>query len=114
MFGACGSNNSGGGSSGDPVAGCKEANKVVCDKIFKCWSTDQLEANKATVGLNAADCVIKFEPECIPEKVNCPAGETHHPDKQSACIDGYKGFTCTDIMPPITEPAACSQICTKT
>ncbi|MET0591634.1 MAG: hypothetical protein ABW133_02970, partial [Polyangiaceae bacterium] len=91
---------------------CKEGNKIVCDKIFKCWDPALLEANKGEIGLNAADCVIKFEPECIPEKVNCAAGKTYHGDKMAACIDGYKAFTCTDIMPPITDPAACDQICT--
>jgi hypothetical protein len=113
MFGACGSDNSG-GSASDPVAGCKQINQIVCDKIFKCFTQTELESSKDTIGLNASDCAVKFDAECIPEMVNCNAGETFHGDKLSSCIDGFKTFTCDDIKrQPRVDPAACGQVCTK-
>lgn len=113
MFGACGSSNSG-GSSSDPVQGCKQIYQITCEKTFKCYTTAELEAAKDQVGLNASDCATKYSVDCIPEKTNCPAGETFHGDKLSACIDAYKAFTCDDIKrDPQVNPAACDQVCSK-
>jgi hypothetical protein len=116
-FGACGGGDgSSGGSISDPVDGCKQANHVVCEKIFGCFTTDELNQPlfKMTFGLNAADCATKFDAECTPDKQNCAAGETFHADKANDCLDGYKKFNCDDVkaQPPIA-PAACDQICTK-
>ena len=115
IFGACGGGgSSGGGSVSDPVEGCKQGAQVICDKIFKCYTKDELDLLKDAVGLNAADCATKFSADCTPEKQNCNAGETFHADKASECLDGYKTFTCEDIKrSPIVEPAACAQVCTK-
>lgn len=113
MFGACGSDG-GSGSSSDPVEGCKQVQTIICDKIFKCFEKAELDLAKDRIGLNASDCAVKFSAECIPEMVNCNSGETFHGDKQVACIDAFKTFTCEDIKrDPIVEPAACAQVCTK-
>lgn len=115
-FGACGSdNNSGGGASvSDPVSMCNETWKIICEKVFKCLSTAELDERKATVGLNTQDCIVKFTAECIPEKANCKAGETFHADKAKACVDGFTSYTCDDIRDTNTpDPAACAQVCTK-
>jgi hypothetical protein len=115
MFGACGGDdNSGGSSASDPVEGCKEVTAITCDKIFKCFTKEELDLAKGTVGLNTQDCIIKFNADCIPEKANCSAGETFHADKMQQCIDGYKSYTCDDIKSQNTpDPAACAQRCTK-
>ena len=116
---ACGSDNDGGGAS--PVEACKSVNKVVCDKIFNCLSQEELELNKAIVGLNSADCIVRADAECTPDDTNCKAGETYHADKASACVDGYKTYNCDDIRSrifagapnPTPDPAACALRCTK-
>jgi hypothetical protein len=115
-FGACGGGGDGTGSISDPVDGCKQGNQVVCDKVFNCFTKEELDqpAFKAAFGLNAPDCVTKLNADCTPDRQNCSAGETFHADKASECLEGYKNFNCTDIkaQPPIT-PAACGQVCTK-
>jgi hypothetical protein len=113
-FSACGGDDSSSGSISDPVEGCKQGNEVICDKFFKCFTQAELEAAKDIIGLNAADCVTKFNAECTPEKQNCNAGETFHADKASECLEGFRAFTCADLKrDPIVEPAACEQVCTK-
>jgi hypothetical protein len=112
-FVACGGGDSSGGTASDPVEGCKQIQEIMCDKVFKCYTKEQLDASKDKVGLNAADCVIKFSVECTAEKQNCNSGDVFHADKLQACIDGFKTFTCSDVMNPAIEPAACAQICTK-
>jgi hypothetical protein len=113
-FVACGSDSNGGtGTISSAVDACKEADKVLCDKIFKCYTAAELSAAKEIVGLNTADCVIKFDAGCTPDMKNCNAGQVFHADKAQACVDGYKTFTCDDIKrDPIVDPAACDQVCT--
>jgi hypothetical protein len=131
IFGACGSNSSGGstpdaattgdangadavGGAANAVDGCKSIVKLTCDKIFKCFSKEELDLLKNEFGLNTADCETKLNAECIPEKANCKAGETYRPDMGQQCIDLFKEYTCDDIRDPNTpDPAACDQRCMK-
>jgi hypothetical protein len=113
-FGACGSSGDGGGSASDPVSACKEITGVTCDKIFGCFTKEELDAAKQVVGLNATDCRDKLGVDCTADKSNCDAGETFHADKAQACLDGMKTLSCNDIhQNPIPQPAACDQVCTK-
>ena len=113
IFGACGGDDSS-GSVSDPVEACKQVFEITCDKMFKCFTKEELDAAKPLIGINTADCVAKFSADCTPEKTNCNAGETYHADKMQSCLDAYRTFTCDDIKadPPVT-PAACDQTCTK-
>jgi len=114
MFGACGGDNNGGsGSISDAVDGCKQGDQVICDKIFKCFTKDELDQLKDVFGLSTADCVTKLNAECTPEKKNCNSGQMFNADKAQECLDGYKTFTCEDVKrnPPVA-PAACAQVCT--
>jgi hypothetical protein len=113
-LGACGGDSSSGSSISDPVDGCKQGNQVLCDKIFKCYTKDELDRLKDGIGLNSSDCTTKFNAQCTPEMQNCNSGETFHADKASECLDGFKTFTCDDIKrDPLVSPAACDQVCTK-
>jgi len=115
-FSACGSSGDGTGSISDPVEGCKQANAVVCEKVFGCFTKEELDQPifKMTFGIDKGDCTTKFNAECTPDKQNCAAGETFNADKANECLETYKKFNCTDIkaQPPIT-PAACEQTCSK-
>lgn len=100
-----------------PVELCKQEASALCDKVFKCYTKDELDAAKTLVGLNSADCAVKFQADCTPEKSNCNAGETYHEDKAQACLAAYKTFTCDDVKGAFAgttpAPAACDQSCTK-
>ena len=112
-FGACGGGD-GTGSVSDPVSACKENIAVTCDKIFGCFTKEELDAAQQVVGLNATDCRDKLGVECTPDKSNCDSGETFHADKAQSCLDGMKTLSCNDIKKePIPKPAACDQVCTK-
>ena len=113
MFSACGGDNSSGGSTAaDPVTACKEGTSIMCDKIFKCLTADQIDMYKSIFGLNTEDCTIKLNADCIPEKQNCKAGQTYQPEMGQKCLDGIRNFTCDDLLDPNTpDPAACDQRC---
>jgi hypothetical protein len=113
-FSACGSSGDGSGSISDPVEACKEGSKIICDKIFACFTKEELEDAKMVVGLNAADCAERQNADCTPDKKNCKAGETFHADKAQSCLDGIRSYNCDDIKDPNTpDPAACAVVCTK-
>jgi hypothetical protein len=113
-FGACGGGGDGSGSISDPVEGCKQANDVVCEKVFNCFTAAEKDTAvfKQVFGIDKNDCVTKFNADCTADKQNCKAGQTFHADKASECLEQYKKFNCDDIKadPPIT-PAACDQVC---
>jgi hypothetical protein len=105
----------GGGDDLTPVEACKQEYSIICDKLFNCLSADQKEANKADIGLNAADCKVKFQgSECNSDKAMCNAGETFSAGNAEMCLSGLHTLSCTDVMAnPIVYPAICSQVCTK-
>ena len=113
MFGACGSDGGSGGVS-DPVALCKDVKGTLCDKIFNCFTKDELNLLKDTFGLNATDCRDKLGDPCTADSSACDSGETFHADKAQTCSDGVKTLSCNDIkMDQIPLPAACDLVCTK-
>jgi len=106
-----------GGDDLTPVESCKQTFAVLCDKIFACFTKEELNTPvaKAAFGLNASDCKVKFQSsECNAEQAKCDAGEKFQAANAQACIDGMKGLSCSDIkMEDIPLPAICSQVCIK-
>jgi hypothetical protein len=105
----------GGGDDLTPVDSCKQVWSILCDKFFNCLSADEKEAAKAVIGLNAADCKVKFQgSECNADKASCDSGETFHSENAQMCLSGLMTLSCNDVKAdPIVTPAICDQVCTK-
>jgi hypothetical protein len=105
----------GGGDDLTPVEACKQEYSIICDKFFNCLTAEQKEAAKSVIGLNAADCKVKFQgSECNSDKAMCNAGEKFQPTNAEMCLSGLMTLSCTDVMAdPIVTPAICDQVCTK-
>ena len=104
----------GGDSALSQQDACKSQVNLLCDKFFSCYSTQELSlpAVQAIIGLNAADCKVKYSAECTADKVKCNLGQTYHADKAQACVDAYSGLSCADVKKDkLPEPAACAQVC---
>jgi hypothetical protein len=97
------------------VEACNQVMDILCDKFFSCYTKEQLDAAQSVVGLNAADCKVKFKAKnCGVEEVKCDAGETYHGDKAKQCVDAFRDLSCNNIrMGTITEAAVCKQVCTN-
>ena len=109
------SSSCGGGDDLTPVESCNQVWSILCDKFFNCLTPEQKEANKSVIGLNAADCKVKFQgTECNADKAACNAGETFRPANAQMCLSGLMTLSCTDVKAdPIVTPAICDQVCTK-
>jgi hypothetical protein len=104
-----------GGDDLTPVDSCKQVYSILCDKIFNCLTPAEKELNKADIGLNAADCKVKFQAsECNADKAACDVGETFHSDNAQMCLSGFMMLSCNDVKAdPFIPPAICGQVCTK-
>jgi uncharacterized protein YgiB involved in biofilm formation len=98
-----------------PVEGCKQVYSVICDRIFSCFTAAELDAAKDVVGLNRADCNIKFgAANCSMAQASCDLGEKFNSGNAEMCVGMLGGLSCNDIKrDPIPLPAICSQVCVK-
>jgi hypothetical protein len=104
-----------GGDDLTPVEGCKRVYSVICEKIFSCYTQAQLDAAKDVVGLNKADCNVKFSTaNCSMAQASCDLGEKFNSGNAETCVSMLGGLSCNDIMrDPVPFPAICSQVCVK-
>jgi hypothetical protein len=105
----------GGGDDISQIDACKEAQSIACDKLFNCLDKTLLEALKMQIGLNAADCKVKFQAsECNADKAKCDAGKSYNAGNAQMCLSGLRQLSCNDITRDISnipEPAVCALIC---
>ena len=95
-----------------PVETCNQFQSIFCDKIFGCLTPDEANLAKAVIGLDAADCKVKFGSECTVDKAQCDPGKVFKPGNGQACLDRLRTLSCKDIRDdPSTTPAICEQVC---
>jgi hypothetical protein len=92
---------------------CSQVQGAFCDKVFNCLPAAEKEARKAAIGLNAADCKVKFvASECNADKIRCDVGKTYKPANAKACVTGVTALSCNDITGGnLVTPAICDQVC---
>ncbi len=101
-----------------PVEACEQVMGVLCDKFFDCLTQEQLTALSSVVGLNSADCKTKFIADsCSTTNTMCDSGETYNASAASQCLDGYKAYSCNNILGyadgSTPDPAICDQVCAR-
>jgi hypothetical protein len=103
-----------GGGGPSPKEACEELVKVVCSKIYECFS----EEERAAAGFPAteAGCVTELNADagCASqtEENTCDAGETYNASKADDCIDQFSALTCQQLISGGDDVApACDQVC---
>lgn len=116
--GAGGSPNgaAGGTSTGtmDGITECKKLHGVECQKIFTCFTADQLTAAADTVGKTEAECetLIEASDPCVADQCN---GGTFDGAQAEKCVAAYTALTCdefTGLGSTTADPTECATVCT--
>ena len=107
----CGS----GESAMSETEACIDLDNTYCDKLFNCYTKEEMASVQDQYGLNATDCKTKLHAQdCNPDAVKCDLGQTYHPDKAVECVSLFKGLSCNDMRTdPLPLPAACSILCSN-
>lgn len=115
ITGCSGSDDDDGGSGGasTPVEGCQSLYDVLCESIFGCFSSDEL--NSDVVGLNEADCKTKLTTnECTDIKTRCDSGKAYQPATGQQCIDQTSALSCEQLDSILSGNSDGPSACEKT
>ena len=107
----------GGSSSGtmDGITECKKLQSVECQKIFMCFTADELAAAADTVGKTEADCetMLDASDPCMADQCD---GGTFDGTQAEKCLDAYTALTCdefTGLGSTTAEPTECGTVCSN-
>jgi hypothetical protein len=95
------------GSSTDPVSACKTVIEIFCNKDFQCYPNE----SQILYG-SLSNCVsTRQAASCTAAQANCPAGTSFNSSKADQCVEGYRNWSCTDLLNG-NIPAVCNETCT--
>ncbi len=93
---------------------CKDMANAVCDRLYDCFSSDDL----AAVGYPATSsgCKSQFQAElgCDAAQSNdlCEGNESFHSSEADKCISQTKTASCSQLQADEDYAPACDRVCT--
>lgn len=116
LLGAVGCGSDGGLS---PREGCEQLNATVCERIYACYTADELAADGFPA--SEAACVTEQQQQsgCAQQTTAnaCTGSETYHADQAGDCVDQLGALSCSQFRDPQvllnfeTVAPACSKVC---
>ena len=107
----------GGASTGtmDGLTECKKLHATECQKIFQCFTADQLAAAADSVGKTEADCETMLEASdpCMADQCG---GGTFDGAQAEKCLDAYNALTCdqfSGLGTTTDDPVECATVCSQ-